>query len=1018
MENLNSLKNLNEKQKEAVLHTEGPLLVMAGAGAGKTKTITERILHLIKKGVAPHEILAVTFTNKAASNMKEQVEKLLLKDREINSPISSFERPYVSTFHSLGVQIIKENSAKLNRPRHFTIFDRSDSLSVIRSAVKDLGLDPKQFEPNKFLSIISKQKGEGISLRDYETKATDNYLDRILLSVWQKYEKALNEEKAYDFDDLLLISQNLLERDREVLETYQKRWRYIHIDEYQDTNKVQYKIAKLLADKYKNICVVGDVDQCLVAGTKVTLGNGSTKLIEKIKVGDTVLSNYGSGDYRGAKVEKTFSRNSFEELIRVTFESGEKITSSPHHTHFAGYRLGIAPQYYFTYLLWKKGKGYRLGTSQVYTKGQKKSVVGVLQRARQEHADALWIIKAHSTPNEARVTEYLLSLEYKIPTLPFVARKGVSVSGYVHDQKIIDDIFAHFNTEVGAPNLLKSLGLSPDHPHHRAQSRNSNRHNLTITLCGDRRGKTPMHRISMLGNDLQGKEKLRELGLSVRTAKSGTSCWRFETVNSDYAKLMEIAKTVSESFPSLNIILNARMGKQADFIGNNSLPFLPAASVLPGMAMFSKDGGYGVVKKVERLPGKKVRLYDLDIEHTHNFIANGILTHNSIYSWRGADFKNLMRFEKDYPGAKTILLEENYRSTKTILKAANDVIKKNVFRVEKNLFTENPEGEKITLYGAYDESGEAQYIANKTKELISKGVSPSNIALLYRANFQSRILEEVFLTENIPHQVLGVRFFERKEVKDTLSYLRAALNTEGTTDIKRIINTPTRGIGKTTILKLFGGRESDLPDATKKKISDFRIILAHIKEKAAALKLSETILFIIKESGLEKSFKESGDDGEERLLNVFELVSVAQKYDFMEPLEGVERFLTDAALASDQDDLKEEKKGVRLMTVHASKGLEFDYVFVTGLEEDLFPHARPDSSKKNMEEKEEERRLFYVALTRAGKKLYLTYANIRTVFGNRSLNMPSSFLDDIAPEILESEFLDDDTTRGKIIYLE
>lgn len=645
------LNNLNDRQKEAVLYTEGPLLVMAGAGAGKTKTITERILHIIRKGVAPYEILAVTFTNKAASNMRDQVEKLLAKDRVINSPISNYDRPYVSTFHSLGVQIIRDNSAKLNRPRHFAIFDRSDSLAVIRSAIKEINLDPKQFEPNKFLSIISKQKGDGVTLEDYETRATDNYLDRILLTIWQKYEAALSKEKAYDFDDLLLVSQNLLEKNADILAAYQNRWKYIHIDEYQDTNKVQYKIAKLLAAKNKNICVVGDVDQ-------------------------------------------------------------------------------------------------------------------------------------------------------------------------------------------------------------------------------------------------------------------------------------------------------------------------------------------------------------------------------SIYSWRGADFKNLIRFEKDYPEAKTILLEENYRSTKTILKAANDVIKKNIFRHEKNLFTQNPEGEKITLFGAYDENGEAVYVAEKTKELTSTGVDPSEIALLYRANFQSRILEEVFLTENIPYQVLGVRFFERKEVKDALSYLRAAMNTEGSADIKRIINTPARGLGKTTVLKLFSGKEKELPEKTAKKISDFKNTLYRIKETADKAKLSETILYVIKESGLKKHFEEMGDEGEEKLLNIFELVSVAQKYDFLPPLEAVERFLTDAALASDQDDLKEEKKGVRLMTVHAAKGLEFDYVFVTGLEEDLFPHSRPDASKKNAEEKEEERRLFYVALTRARKKLFLTYANVRTIFGNRSLNIPSSFLDDIAPEILESEFSDSENTGGKIIYLD
>jgi DNA helicase-2/ATP-dependent DNA helicase PcrA len=643
--------NLNSEQKKAVETTEGPLLILAGAGAGKTKTITYRILNLIKKGVAPNSILAVTFTNKSASEMRERVIKLIEEDPELNLPISFAERPFVSTFHALGVHIIKREAVHLNLPRHFTIFDRSDSLSAIKDAVKTLSLDPKQFEPAKFLGIISRKKGDGISLQEYETVATDNYIDRLLLSIWQHYEKKLREEKALDFDDLLLKTKNLLRDHKEIRESYQKMWRYIHIDEYQDTNRVQYEIAKLLAGESHNICVVGDIDQ-------------------------------------------------------------------------------------------------------------------------------------------------------------------------------------------------------------------------------------------------------------------------------------------------------------------------------------------------------------------------------SIYSWRGADFKNIMRFEKDYQGTKTILLEQNYRSSKTILKAANMVIEKNTLRKDKNLFTENEEGEKILLHGAYDEVHEAEYIANKASELIASGIEPSEIAVLYRANFQSRILEEKFLGYNLPYQVLGVRFFERKEVREMISYLQAAFSPDSTSDIKRTINTPPRGIGKTTLLKIFASDEKSLPSNTKAKIENYRSMLRRIKDVALSKPLSETLNFIIEESGLKQYYEEMGSDGEERLENMYELVAVGSKYDMFPCEEAVEKFLTDAALASDQDDLNEKKDGVRLMTVHASKGLEFDYVFISGLEEDLFPHGRPDGGKKNVEESEEERRLFYVAITRARKKLFLTYASIRSMFGNRMINAPSSFIEDLTPEILESEFGETDNYHGKVIYLE
>lgn len=642
---------LNDSQRKAVNKINGPLLILAGAGAGKTKTITHRIINLIKSGVSPRNILAITFTNKAAKEMRERVFKLIAEDKTINLPVSTSERPFLSTFHSLGVHILKENSGRINLRRHFTIFDRSDSIRTIKNAIKDSNLDPKQWEPGRMLSIISKWKGDGISLSDYEEKATENYLDRTLLIIWQKYEATLKKESALDFDDLILKTYQLLRDDKEVREKYNNIWKYIHIDEYQDTNRVQYDIAKLLAGENKNICVVGDIDQ-------------------------------------------------------------------------------------------------------------------------------------------------------------------------------------------------------------------------------------------------------------------------------------------------------------------------------------------------------------------------------SIYSWRGADFKNIMRFEKDYANTETILLEKNYRSTKKILRAANEVIAKNTLRKEKNLFTENPEGENISLFGGYDEGAEASYVAERIQELINKGVSPKEIAILYRANFQSRLLEESCLIFNIPYEVLGVRFFERAEVKDMLAYLRFAIEPESTTDLARIINTPPRGIGKVTLAKILSNDIDKLPAKAKESYESFIKITERIREVIKEKKLSESLHEILTISGIKKYLEEDSSEGEERLANIFELIVVAEKYDPLPQLEAIEQFLTDAALASDQDDIKENRETVKLMTVHAAKGLEFDYVFITGLEEDLFPHSKPDGSKKNLEDNEEERRLFYVALTRARKKLFLTYASVRNIFGSRVINIPSSFIDDIAPEILESESRDNGNFHGKIIYLE
>lgn len=641
------LEALNDKQKEAVLYENGPLLIVAGAGAGKTKTITHRIIHLIHQGVKPSAILAVTFTNKAAKEMRERVQALL---NEPTHGIRMESGPFVSTFHALGVYIIKENAHLIGLTKHFAIADEHDALVIIKDAMKARDIDPKQYEPRKIKSIISKSKGDFVTVDTFNQNA-NSALQSIVGLIWRDYERALKNEKALDFDDLLLESVLILKKYPEIKQMYQERWQYIHIDEYQDTNEVQYEMVKLLVGKDENICVVGDTDQ-------------------------------------------------------------------------------------------------------------------------------------------------------------------------------------------------------------------------------------------------------------------------------------------------------------------------------------------------------------------------------NIYSWRGANIKNMINFEKDYPDAKIILLEQNYRSTKNIIEAANSVIGKNQYRMPKTLFTENKIGESISIYEAYDETYEAEFVANTIHELLREN-KPEDIAILYRANFQSRILEEALLAQQIPYQVLGIKFFERKEIKDLLSYIRAAYNRESLSDIKRIINTPTRGIGKVTLVKLFANQFSELPSGMQIKINKFYELLSDIKDFADSHLPSEAIKYVIEKSGLEEELSHGTSDEQERLENMRELVTLATKYDALPQDLGLEKLLEDASLASDQDTLmhkenmSDKKQGVRLMTVHASKGLEFKYVFITGLEQDLFPHT---NGSKTKEDSEEERRLFYVALTRAEHKLYLSYATLRTIYGMKQVNSPSEFIYDIPAHLTEME--QGNSHRGeKIVYI-
>ncbi len=645
------VEGLNPPQREAVLHTEGPLMVLAGAGSGKTRVITHRIVHLVHQGVAPHNILAVTFTNKAASEMRERVINLLHTFPPSERALLD-TTPVISTFHALGVRLLREFHDQLGLPKHFVIYDRADSLRAVKRALEARDYSPKEFEPRKILSSISRAKGDAQTRIGFK-EAADTFPKQVAAEVWEGYEEILRADHALDFDDLLVRTLHLLQNHPPVREIVQKRFRYIHIDEYQDTNAVQFKIAQVIAGTAQHICVVGDVDQ-------------------------------------------------------------------------------------------------------------------------------------------------------------------------------------------------------------------------------------------------------------------------------------------------------------------------------------------------------------------------------NIYSWRGADIQNVLQFETHFQKTHTVWLEENYRSSQTIIAASNEIIAKNKNRIAKTVFTKNVEGEPITLYAAMTGTDEAEYIAQTALRLIRDGIDPNHIAVLYRTNFQSRALEEACMQFDVPYQLLGTKFFDRKEIKDVLSYLRLALNRESTADLARIANVPTRGLGKVTVLKMIEGDRDAITGAIATKVERFEQIIQDIGDHARTEPLSKTIAFILNRTGLEAMYKKEGTEEDlARLENCRELVTYATRFDELDSETACTTFLETVALQSDQDEMKtnDEIHAIRLMTVHAAKGLEFPYVCITGMEEGLFPHERLDDRGIDHEE---ERRLFYVALTRAEQKIYLTYAHIRTIFGSQRVNVPSSFLDDISPEHIEMDGPNDDHRSGyeATVYLD
>lgn len=634
---------LNSEQQKAVQTTEGPLLIVAGAGAGKTKTLTERIVHIIKKGVEPEKILAITFTNKAAQEMRERILTRLEEEKLIEH---NSKTPVIKTFHSFGAWLLREHAHLFGLTRHSPILDEGDALSIIKKICEDLGLNTKQFDPKHMMHAISRAKGDAVRPEDYSLQSQGPF-QRTVAQVWLRYEDELRKNKSLDFDDLILRPLRMLQENETFRNYYQDHFQYIHVDEYQDTNETQYQLTKILAQKHKNICVVGDSDQ-------------------------------------------------------------------------------------------------------------------------------------------------------------------------------------------------------------------------------------------------------------------------------------------------------------------------------------------------------------------------------NIYSWRGANLKNILNFEEDFPNTTVVLLEQNYRSTKTVLDAANAIIEKNKARKPKNLRTDSGEGDSITVMRSWDEGIEARWIAQKSAALIADGVEPKEIAVLFRTNFQSRALEQGFMESNVPYRMLGVRFFDRKEVKDIVSYIRVALVRESGADFRRAASTPSRGIGKVTITKVLSGEITE--ETSDKKLKPFFNLLNTIKIYTEEHTVAETITFVLMQTGYEKMLKDEGtDESLERLANIQELVSFATRYNEETGLSGMEHFFEEVSLLTDKET--REDNAVRLMTIHASKGLEFEYVFITGLEHGLFPSERGTNTSQTLEEMEEERRLFYVALTRAKKKLFLSHTELRMIFGSKQINVPSEFLEDIPEHLVEHTVADNEDSGKVIVYL-
>jgi DNA helicase-2/ATP-dependent DNA helicase PcrA len=650
----------------------------------------------------------------------------------------------------------------------------------------------------------------------------------------------------------------------------------------------------------------------------------------------------------------------------------------------------------------RRSVGWRLGTTRVSAGTNDKAILGFAERLNQERGDALWVLSTHANENDARLDEYVTSLEYQIPTVPFVPRPGHPVNGLVHDQQYLDLVFSRIDSEAGAVRLLSDRGFSRERPHHRPRSRNANRRNVTVTLCGDRRGDVPMHRISIAGNDHEGRERLEALGFSVRTDKKESLSWRVESAFKDFGDLRADLDRMRGAF-DLVVVFNARFGSSDGESRKASLPFVAADSVMPGMVMFLEDGTYDVVRSTETVVGIE-QVYDLNVEHTHNFVANGVVTHNSIYGWRGADPDGMMRFARR-PGVELVKLEENYRCTSPILDCANTVIARNKRRLGKTLRA-NKDGELVRVLLLSSEREEARQVATSIQRPFG------HHAVLYRTHAQSRPIEEALRREAIPYTIVGgLRFYDRAEVKDVLAFFRLAVNPRADMDLLRVANKPSRGMGakKMGALKTAATKKGvtmyealkDLQDEEKAQ-GLYNLLRDLAGARYSSLGLLEFLDAVMRLTGykaaLVRTAKESRsvvqrEKAQQQIENVHELASDVATYAGDNPGATVEDYVEHVSLVSSFD--KDSGPTVSLMTIHAAKGLEFEHVHLVGFEENLLPHANSVKAVRERglyDEIEEERRLTYVAITRAKTRLDITLVKMRTKAGKVERAVPSRFL--------------------------
>jgi len=926
------LDSLNPAQLNAVEHGAGPAVVIAGAGSGKTRVLTYRIAKLIQNGVPAAKILACTFTRKAAGEMQERLADLVG---------AAVEELTVGTIHSLCFRILREEWA--NQGLRYETLDESQQKRYIReilaprTASNPWGLN-LDVDAGTVLATISRLKNDLVTPDELARWIDDGeapWRMRDVLAVYRQYERRKDQERKLDFDDMLLWCYQLLSENPAVLRKWQRRFEHVLVDEFQDTNMAQWEILRMLAAPENNLFVVGDDWQCWSGDAVVLTLLDGPKRVADLEVGDYVQSVVNG---RPQFVQLTAkSEPQMAPCVEVVTRGGRRLKVTPNHLCFA--TLPDLRSGWYLYLMYRRDKGFRLGV----TRGGLQGLIGA--RTHPERPEMVWFLDRSEDPASAGLLEQQLSLRYGVPTVPYFHNgRGIRLS-----QKHLDQLFDEFGQNGFA--LLEEKGQIFGCPHF-------------VPKGSGRSGGKAAARPSVYLYMNAGKGRCLVSyecgGMRLRRVFSGKDAYR---------SALRVASQISCE-------QNAQVVERYVHQPRVHLAVVPASSLLPTMKIPVVDGGRMELDEVMEVRPvvDPTMVYHLEAAETGIVVANEIASHNSIYGWRGAHPELIVNFRQHYPDAVVYVLDLNYRSTEPIVALGNRVIAANTMQFPKKLKAHRGTGHEPYLLQALDEDHEAEIVVREIRALRAEGWAWKDIAILYRTNAQSRAFEDVLVHENIPYCIVGATgFYKRKEVKDLVAYLRVVADPGDEEAVKRVLNVPSRYLGQAFIRDVEEyarrtgctfyralTRTPGLKPYQLRGAQQFVEIIGTVQ--AEEYRPAAAIRMIRDMTDYDKYVRQDAEDADDdRIANLDALEQAAAKF------PDIPSFLRYVAMMEGRDT---EAAGdrVQLLSIHRAKGLEWPVVFVAGVSDGLLPHARAESV-------EEERRLCYVAVTRAKDRLFLSVLN-------------------------------------------